>query len=188
MCAMGIILVLFILTLLRVFNADVRSDRLLGISFPDKKTVKLVLISLPATLIALGAITWHWKYTLEKLDIPFEQTQALLQYADISKPEIFWLLILMAVIIIPVTEELVFRRAIFELIAKGAGFNAAGFLTAGVFSAAHCFLAGAPGLFLMGLILQWMYSKTRNLASCIALHSLCNAVAIIGAAAAKAAS
>ena len=177
--AAGTLFVLFSLWLLCYLNSGKSIGDLVGITVPDKKTVAGVGVTLPCTLLAVGAITWHWKYTLNKLDIPFVQTQKLLEYADISKPLVFSLLILMAVIVVPIVEEFVFRRVLFELTAKATGFNAAGFITAGVFSAAHGFLAGAPGLFLMGVILQWMYSKHRNLAACIMLHGLCNAVAII---------
>lgn len=176
--AAGVLFMLFALGSIRFLAPQCQLDKVLGIAVCSRKSLKDVLICTPLLLFAIGAVTWHWKYTLEKLDIPFEHTQQLLEYADLSHPLTLILLIIMAVGIIPPVEEILFRRVIFGQLAKLSNFNIAGFITAGLFSAAHSFAAGIPGLFIMGLTLQWMYSKNRNLADCIILHALFNAISI----------
>ena len=181
----GVIFLLLSLAGIHFLNPGKELQKIIGAAVPDAKNIRHILFMLPAVLLAVGAITWHWKYTLKKLDIPFEDTQKLLEYADFSHPETFLLLVIMAVLVVPIAEELLFRRVIFALISKFAGFNAAGFISAGIFSIAHNFTAGIPGLFLMGIIFQWLYSKSRNLSCSILLHALCNAVSIMFAVLAK---
>ena len=150
----------------------------LGISLPEKKCIIHTLSFLPLLLIGVAAITMHWKYTLRKLEIPFENQQEMLKLVAFDSPLQVSLLILLVVMIVPFLEELIFRRILFDLFARSAGYNGAAFLSAGIFSAAHGFTAGAPALFLMGLAFQWIYSRHRNLACAVLLHALCNLFAI----------
>ena len=173
----GIIFILFTVLMMHFSDDQTSLKEILCIDIPDKKTISTVLTSLPCLLVAVSAITWHWKFTLKELNIPFEEKQLLFQYTDTADGII--LLIIMTVFIAPVTEELLFRRVIFSFIGKFTTANIAGFITAGIFAAVHNFTAGVPGLFLMGLTFQWIFSKTSNIAASVLLHMLCNLAAII---------
>ena len=51
--------------------------------------------------------------------------------------------------------------------------------TALIFSAAHGFLLGVPGLFFMGLVFQILCNTTRNLGCSIIAHSMLNATVLL---------
>lgn len=89
------------------------------------------------------------------------------------------LIVLSAVLIAPVTEELAFRHIFFSRAAYWAGGGTAAVLTAILFSALHGNLLQAPSLFFMSLILQAAYGKTGKLTVPILIHSLFNAVSVI---------
>ena len=89
------------------------------------------------------------------------------------------LIVLSAVLIAPVTEELAFRHIFFSRAAYWAGGGTAAVLTAILFSALHGNLLQAPSLFFMSLILQAAYGKTGKLTVPVVIHSLFNAVSVI---------
>lgn len=65
------------------------------------------------------------------------------------------------IIVVPVCEEIFFRRLLFGLLRPlGAWAAVAG--GAALFSAAHLFLLGAPSLFLMGPAFQLVYLWRRQ--------------------------
>lgn len=150
----------------------------IGFSLPDNKCIIQTLSLLPLLLAGIAAITMHWKYTLRKLEIPFEEQQLMLKMVSFDSILQVSLLILLAAVTVPILEELIFRRILFDLFARSCGYNAAAFLSAGVFSFAHGFIAGAPALFMMGLAFQWIYSRNHNIICAVILHSLCNVFAI----------
>ena len=153
----------------------------IGFSLPDKKTVLTAIIAAPCMLAAASVMTWHWKFTLRRLEITFAERQWMLDHISLDDPIKLLLIAVLVIAAVPIAEELTFRRVIFGLLEKSVGCNAAGFISAGIFSAAHGFLAGAPGLLVMGLAFQWLYSKTNNLAAPITAHALCNAMTLLAA-------
>ena len=89
------------------------------------------------------------------------------------------LIVLSAVLIAPVTEELAFRHIFFSRAAYWAGGGTAAVLTAVLFSSLHGNLLQAPSLFFMSLILQAAYGKTGKLTVPVLIHSLFNSVSVI---------
>ena len=178
-CAAGMIFLVFSCLMMHLDRRDAALEKVIGISLPDKNEIKESCILLCGLLPAIWAITWHWKFTMRKLEIPFADKQDLLGLVDFSNPLQITLLVLMSAVIMPFVEELVFRRVLYGVLAKSGNFNAAGFITSGIFSAAHGYLAGAPGLFLGGIAFQWLYSRHRNLGSAIFIHSLFNTVSLM---------
>ena len=168
----------WVLWMLTLANPEGKLKDKIGVSLPDRKCMLHTVSFLPVLLAGVAAVTWHWKYTLRKLDIPFEEQQMLLKMISFDSVLQVSLMLILVVVIVPVLEELIFRRILFDLFARSIGFNGAAFVSAGVFSAAHNFSAGAPGLFLMGLAFQWVYSRNQNLVCAAVLHSLCNLFAV----------
>ena len=171
--------ILFSILILRGTQPEAKLAEVAGISGLRSKDFWVLIKYLVATVFAVSAVTSGWIYTLKKLKIPFDETQELLRYADFSQPETFVPLFIMAVIAVPFAEELIFRRYLFELIAKLTGYNASGVITSLLFSAAHGFLAGAPGLFLMGLLLQRFYTEKKNILHPTLLHMSFNATTLL---------
>lgn len=139
----------------------------------DVKWCALVIIPL---LLTVGIITLGWTSLLKLFQIPFMETQPWLavikEYHGVQLVQLFFGLCVLP----PVVEELLFRRLIYgELLRFGA--VTAFVVTAVLFSVCHFFVAGIPGLFVLGVAFQLMFLKQKNLAAAMVLHGLVNAVA-----------
>lgn len=88
--------------------------------------------------------------------------------------------VLMTCVIAPVVEEMLFRGLILRSFLRQYPRGAALVGSAVLFGAAHLnvyqFAAGS----LMGLLLGWLYDRTRSLWPCIALHAAYNAAVVWG--------
>jgi membrane protease YdiL (CAAX protease family) len=83
---------------------------------------------------------------------------------------------LVAIVIAPPAEEMLFRGLLYPTV-KRAGFpRLALWGTAFLFAAIHWNLPSFPSLVLLALVLTWLYEKTDNLLAPIAAHSLFNAL------------
>ena len=139
------------------------------------------LLCVGALLIILAGsafLTAFWQQILEYFKVPFEKEQALLQLVRGSDLATLLKLLLLTAGLVPVLEELVFRRALYSILLKlGAPVALVG--TSVIFGAAHGFLLGFPGLCFMGLTFQCVANRTRNLWCSIILHAMLNATVLL---------
>ena len=132
------------------------------------------------TLLAAGVISFVWRGILTVLNIPFEAEQAAFDIIRNSRGGEVWQLFFGLCVFAPLVEELLFRRIVYGFLLRwGWGIAFAG--TALLFSMCHFFLAGVPGLFVLGLGFQFMYLKYRNLGAAVMLQSLVNLSAFAAA-------
>jgi membrane protease YdiL (CAAX protease family) len=84
-----------------------------------------------------------------------------------------WIVILVAVVIGPIFEELIFRKGFIDAIGN---YNSriAIFVSAASFALFHGNITQAIYTFGVGLMLSWVYTKTKNIIYPIALHMLMN--------------
>ena len=131
-------------------------------------------------MLAAGAVTFVWRMILTVLNIPFEAEQVAFEVIRNSRGADLWKLFFGLCVFAPLIEELLFRRIVYGFLLRwGWGIAFAG--TALLFSMCHFFLAGVPGLFVLGLGFQFMYLKYRNLGAAVMLHSLVNLSAFASA-------
>ena len=127
-------------------------------------------------LTVSGCVTAAWKFVLKTLKIPFPETQealiAIKEMSGVEKLRMFFGVCVLP----PVLEELLFRRLLYGALLR-LGRVPSAVLTALIFSVCHFFVAGLPGLFLLGIGFQYVYLKYRNLAAAMFLHFLVNATA-----------
>ncbi len=112
------------------------------------------------------------------LDIPLPP-QSLVAELLKTDPVSFALLAFSAVILAPVTEEILFRQIIFSKLSYHVPEQISAILTAILFSLLHGSLLQALPLFFMSLILQSAYRNTGSLVMPILLHSCFNLISII---------
>jgi glutamate-5-semialdehyde dehydrogenase len=93
--------------------------------------------------------------------------------------EIAWLGPFLAVVIAPVTEELVFRGLILRGLLGRWRPAAAVLFSAGLFALVHFNPVQAPVALLLGLLTGWLYARTRSLGLCILAHALNNAASYL---------
>ena len=114
-----------------------------------------------------------WDKLLRALKIQYQPRQALLAECGNASLPYFLALLALAGVLIPIVEEILFRRLLFGVL-RPLGKAAAMLATAALFAAAHGFLYGLPALFGLGLIFQWQYLHTGNLLTPAATHIVYN--------------
>ncbi len=145
---------------------------------PSGREFRLVVAAWLAVVLGSTVITQLWRAVLEILGLPFATEQSLVQLARMATPGDFVLLLLLTAGAVPLTEELIFRRCLPELLAP-LGPRAALLLGSFIFAAAHGFLLGLPGLFFIGLVFQIVCNATRNLCCSILCHALLNGTVLL---------
>ncbi|MDD3118873.1 MAG: CPBP family intramembrane metalloprotease [Victivallales bacterium] len=134
-----------------------------------------VVLGLVLPLILLLNMFSSAVFELCRLPVPLPVLQTWLAHAD------WWTvgqMAVMAVVVAPVVEEIVFRRLVFTVVGSyfgaGTGMVAASLL----FAAVHDCSVQMPALFLLGMLLQLLFLSRRSLAAPILLHMGNNALAV----------
>lgn len=123
-------------------------------------------------LEAAGYFRWMESMGIE----PLQDAVAILQHSD--DPRIIGLMIVTAVIVAPICEEIVFRGYVYPVLKRFSGAVPAAFLSALIFGAAHGNLAILLPLSLLGILLVWIYEKTGSIWAPIAVHFCFNAATV----------
>ena len=87
--------------------------------------------------------------------------------------------VLVAVVMAPLFEEIVFRGFLFRGLANSWGWAWGALASAAIFGAAHLQLDVFLPLAALGFVLAWAYKKTGSLWTCITMHALFNLIAVV---------
>jgi len=101
-----------------------------------------------------------------------------------SGPVAVALLVLMAVIMAPLLEEVIFRGLLFGSLRLKMGFWPAGLVSAGMFSGVHFlqtqgYLPALVVIILLGLLLAWVKELSRSLWPAVLFHAGFNMMALL---------
>lgn len=88
-------------------------------------------------------------------------------------------ILLVTVIGAPLVEELLFRGVLFEELRKEISLKGTIFLTSIVFGIYHFNILQSSNAFFLGLVLAYVYYKTRSIEASIIIHATNNMVAMI---------
>ena len=88
--------------------------------------------------------------------------------------------IVMAVVVAPVAEELIFRGYLYPVAKRYAGPFVATMVTSLLFAVLHGHAASVPALFTLAVCLSLAYEKTGTLLVPMVMHAVFNAVSIAG--------
>lgn len=95
---------------------------------------------------------------------------------DITTPST----IIAVVIIAPIGEEIIFRGMITKLLLEEYRPTKAILISALIFGIIHFNPAQIPGAIIAGILLGWLYYKTRSVIPGIILHFINNAASVVG--------
>lgn len=140
---------------------------------------KMFLMGLPLALLILavsGTITLVWEIAAVRLGIELEEPYGMQKILSGSCYEMA-VFILNALLVAPLLEEIIFRRAISDTLRPFIG-RWASWLSALAFGAVHCSLMQLPGLICMALIWQKIYDRSGNLWSSVILHFFNNCISV----------
>lgn len=140
-------------------------------TFKASSALPLVLVC----FLAIFSINLLYQLLLTALHLKLQTNdQAILQLGKIAPFTVYGLLLL-AVFVAPVCEEVLFRGFLFAGFLRGMPLAWAVILSAFIFAAAHNDPASFPVLFCIGLLLALLRWRTRSLWPGILLHLLNNA-------------
>lgn len=88
-------------------------------------------------------------------------------------------MVIMAVIVAPLTEEVYFRGFVYNILKKWSGVLPAAIASSFFFSIVHTSLTQAIPLFLFAMVQCWAYEKARSLWLPITLHMLFNGISCL---------
>ena len=130
-------------------------------------------------ILLLSFICHYWSCEFFKfVGLTVDEEQPLAEsLREASLPEII-IIGITTIIFAPIGEEIVFRRMLYGLLFPLGSVKAL-FLTSFLFSIAHFYLVGIPGLFFLAMILQLLYLHTRNLWCPILVHVIFNALSFV---------
>ena len=115
-------------------------------------------------------ITYLGLGPLDPDPVPVRYTEGILNVAVLS---------FLALIAAPVAEEAFFRGFVFAGVGKRLGFGWGAILSALLFALAHIDPEALVPIFFLGLLLAWLYAKTRSIWACIFTHFLYNSIALL---------
>ncbi len=151
----------------------------LGMGFGNLRRLILAPVFYLAFIPFLMAATSGYHLLLEAL---FESEVELQDIAKVVSGERSWLgigYILMAIIVAPVFEELIFRGIVFPYIVKRAGLISGIAVVSVLFSVMHFHLPSMVPLAMLSTALCLAYWRTGSLWVSIGIHVIFNAVTIL---------
>lgn len=141
-----------------------------------------LLIMATVWLIALYPLVFTVQIFVENIGGGKASPQPLVQFL-IRNPHLSDRILvgLLAVIVAPFTEELIFRGYLYGVVRKYAGRIAAIFASSCLFAGIHQHLPAFPGLFLLAVGLSFVYEATGCLLVPILMHALFNLIGVLAA-------
>jgi hypothetical protein len=152
-------------------------EKLSSLGLKTKKLPKALLYGVVGFVVAYILADIIVAYPIQQHFGVDPTQQALSQSATVSG--LLPLILLSAVIIAPIAEEIVFRGYLYKAFRDRFKPWYAIIMSAALFSAIHLEPLAAVPLFVIGVVLAYVYEKTDNLMAPIALHMLNNAVAFL---------
>jgi membrane protease YdiL (CAAX protease family) len=117
---------------------------------------------------------------LEKRSFPEMPVQQVLQViARTRSGSVLVLATIVAVVVAPVSEEMLFRGFLQPALGRWTGRRLAMLLSAAFFAAAHMDLYAMPMLLVLGIALAYIYDRTRSLAAPVTLHMAFNGITLL---------
>lgn len=133
------------------------------------------LISLPL----IGGIGLLWKTILEFFGHAASEQEMVDLFRNADDPALLVFMIILAAVIAPVTEELIFRAGIFRYLRTRIPRSLALILPALLFALLHGNLTAFVPLFALGVFFAYAYERTGRIAVPMIAHSLFNLHTIV---------
>ena len=133
------------------------------------------LVALPV-LAATGLL---WQTIMNIFGIELQEQDLIGIFAETKSPVLLGCMIFLAIVVAPVTEELIFRAGIFRYLRTRFPRWAALLVPALLFAALHGNLASFAPLAMLGIIFSLAYERTGSIAVPIIAHGLFNLNTIV---------
>ncbi|MCC7487892.1 MAG: CPBP family intramembrane metalloprotease [Burkholderiales bacterium] len=158
--------------------------RLVGSALAPRKSWRGVIVAGATTFLVaiplLLATAHAWEYVLKLLGLPAERQDLIGMFAEVDSPALLAIMIALAVIIAPLTEELVFRAGVFRYLRTRMPRAVALLLPAVVFALLHVNwhtlqgLASVAPLVVLAVVFSVAYERTGRIETAIVAHACFN--------------
>jgi uncharacterized protein len=142
--------------------------------------LSLARTALTAFILLLGSMFFNWAY--QNYVVPGVELQAdtlaFLKALDGSTTGFFLKVIIVAVLA-PLVEELIFRGYLQTSLMSKMSPHFAIWTAALIFAVIHFQIFAIPGLMVLGAAFGYLYHRTGSLLTCIVLHMVNNAAALV---------
>ena len=166
----GIVCVLASVMCILIVNADRKKH-------PEENEYVYPKLLLPSIIAAAGACIFG-NMLLSFSGLP-ENDDAFQMVNEAILGSEVWLQILVAVILAPLTEELLFRGVVYKRIDRAYGFWPAAIISSLLFGALHGNLSQFIYASALGMLFAYAYYKSGKLSVCIIMHLAANAVSLL---------
>ena len=129
------------------------------------------------SLVAL--VSWGWTNLLELFGFPVAPQDSIAVFKNTQSPVVVGGMLLVACVLAPMNEEMIFRRGLYHFLRQRCGRSVALCLSAGIFGLVHVNLAGFLPLATLGVMLALAYERTGDIRVPIIAHGLFNLNTII---------
>jgi hypothetical protein len=121
----------------------------------------------------IGA-SWLWELFLKTVGLPTERQELVDLFLQTRSPLLLASLVVLALVVAPFSEELVFRAGIFRFLRTRAPRWVAYVVSAGLFAAIHLNWFSLLPLFILGLVFAAAYERTGRITVSMLAHALFN--------------
>lgn len=115
-----------------------------------------------------------WRLLLETAGLPAEEQELVEVFAHLDSPVLLAGLLIVAVVIAPINEELIFRAGLFRFGKSRLPLPAAALLSSVLFASLHANWLSFLPLVLFGMLLCYAYDRTGRIAVAMLAHGLFN--------------
>jgi membrane protease YdiL (CAAX protease family) len=122
----------------------------------------------------LSLINIGWVYLLKVLEVPMPPQEAIAIFTNTRSPLVIAGMLLVACVLAPIYEELLFRAGLYRFCRQRLGRIVAMLISGLSFSALHGHVAGFVPLALLGMGLALAYEATGSIRVAIVAHGLFN--------------
>jgi membrane protease YdiL (CAAX protease family) len=131
-----------------------------------------------AFMAPLFAVTYGWVFLSELIGIAQELNPILGPLLDDPSPVLILVMVLAACVVAPIAEEFFFRGLLYSALREKLGWPLAAVLSGTVFGIVHAGFFNVPPIILLGVILAFLYERTRSLYAPMIAHAIHNAIAM----------
>ncbi len=141
---------------------------------PWSKALRYSAGTLAVALPVLSAVSLGWTFLVEQLGLPATPQDVIAIFANTRSPLVIVAMLLVACVLAPVYEELLFRAGLYRFCRQRLGRGAALIISGFCFGALHGNWAGFLPLAVLGMGLALAYEATGSIRVPIIAHGLFN--------------
>lgn len=141
---------------------------------PWAKALRYAAGTLAVALPVLSLISLGWTFLVEQLGLPATPQDVIAIFANTRSPLVIAAMLLVACVLAPIYEELLFRAGLYRFCRQRLGRGAALIISGACFGALHGNWAGFLPLAVLGMGLAVAYEATGSIRVPIIAHGLFN--------------